>query len=132
MINDEANEVTENFFESLKNRYQNNLEWMRGSEFVFVYVHLLYYICHKINPNRGGSYIDSSDWMKNKKATVNPINKKDNKSFQYAVTVALNHDQIGKHLERIIKIRPFINKYNWGKHFSSEKKMTGKNLRKIM
>ena len=49
MINYEADEVKENLFESLKNRYQNNLESMKGSEFVFVYVHLLYYKCHKIN-----------------------------------------------------------------------------------
>ena len=27
------------------------------------------------------------DWIKNKKATINPINKKDNKCFQYVVTV---------------------------------------------
>ena len=50
---------------------------MEGSEFVFDYVQLLYYKCHKINPNRGGSYIDSPDWIKNKKATVNSINKKE-------------------------------------------------------
>ena len=49
MINYEADEVKENLFESLKNRYQNNLESMKGSEFVFVYVHLLYYKYHKIN-----------------------------------------------------------------------------------
>ena len=43
---------------------------MKGGQFVFDYVQLLYYIhiCHKINPNRGGSYIDSPDWIKNKKA----------------------------------------------------------------
>ena len=46
MINDEANEVIKNF--SLKNRHQNNLESMKGSEFVFDYVHLMYYKCHKI------------------------------------------------------------------------------------
>ena len=40
MINDEADEVIEKLFESLKNRYQNNLESMKGSEFVFDYVHL--------------------------------------------------------------------------------------------
>ena len=34
---------------------------MKGSEFVFDYVHLSYYNYHEINPNRGGSYIDSSD-----------------------------------------------------------------------
>ena len=49
---------------------------MKGSEFVFDYVYLLYYKCHKINLKRGGSYIDSPDWIKNKKVTRNPINKK--------------------------------------------------------
>ena len=91
---------------------------MKGSEFVFNYVQLLYYKFHKINPNRGGSYMDSPDWVKNKKATVNPINKIDNKCFQYTVTVALNHVEIKKYLQIITKIKPFINKYNWKKvHF---------------
>ena len=31
--------------------------------------------------NCGGSYTDSRDWIKNKNATINPINKKDNNSF---------------------------------------------------
>ena len=78
--------------------YQNNLESMEGSEFVSVYIHLLYYKCHEINPNCGGSYIDSPDWIKNKKATINPINKK-NKCFQHAVTVASNHEEIKKNLQ---------------------------------
>ena len=65
---------------------------MKDSKFVFDYVHLLYYKYHKINLNRGGSYIDFPDWIKNKKATKNPINKKDNTCFQFAVTVALNHE----------------------------------------
>ena len=43
---------------------------MKGSEFVFNSVHLLYYQCHRINANRGGSYIDSPDWIKNEKATI--------------------------------------------------------------
>ena len=30
---------------------------MKGSGFVFDYVHLLYYKCHKINFKQGGSYI---------------------------------------------------------------------------
>ena len=98
--------------DSLKNRYQNNLESMKGSEFVFDYVYLLYYKCHKINPNCGGSYIDSPDWIKNKKATKNPINKIDSKYFQYTVTVVLNHEEIKKDLQRITKIKPFPDKYN--------------------
>ena len=34
---------------------------MKGSEFVFDYVHLLYYKSHQINQNFAGSYIDSLD-----------------------------------------------------------------------
>ena len=89
---------------------------MKGSEFAFNYVHLLYCKCHKINPNCGGSYINSPDWIENQKATINPINKKDNKCFQYAVTVTLNHKEIKKKkkkTETITKVRPFINNYNW-------------------
>ena len=67
---------------------------MKGSEFLFDYVHSMHYKCLKTNLNRGVSYVDSPDWIKNKKATINPINKKDNKSFQYAVTVALNYEKI--------------------------------------
>ena len=53
-------------FKCLKNRYQNNLESIKGSEFVFHYVHLLYCNCYKINLNYGGTYTDSPYWMKNK------------------------------------------------------------------
>ena len=81
IISDEADEVIKKLFDSLQNRYQNNLQSMRGSDFVFDYVQLLYYKCHKINLNRGGSYTDSPVWVKNKKATINPINKKDNQCF---------------------------------------------------
>ena len=74
MINDEAVEVIN--------------ESMKDSELVFHYVHILHYKCHKTNTNGGGPYIDAPDWIKNKKATINPINKMDNKCFQYGVTVA--------------------------------------------
>ena len=115
MINDEADEVIKELFDSIKNRYQNNLELMIGSEFVFDYVQLLYYKCHKINPSRGGSYIDFLDWIKNKKATINPINIKDNQCFQYAVTVVLNYEEIKKDPQIITKIKPFINKFSISK-----------------
>ena len=48
---------------------------MKGSEFLFVYIQLLYYKCHKINPDCSGSYKDSSDWIKNKKAIIPSIKK---------------------------------------------------------
>ena len=43
MINDDADEVIEELFKLLQNRYQNNFEdLMKGIEFVFDYVHFLY------------------------------------------------------------------------------------------
>ena len=68
---------------------------MEGSNFVFESVDLLYCSLHKISLNNGGSYTDSPDWIKNKKATINPQNK-DNKCFKSAITAALNHDIIQK------------------------------------
>ena len=47
------------------------------------------------------------DWIRNQKAIINSINKKDNKCFHYTITVALNCEEIGRHSERITKIKPF-------------------------
>ena len=85
---------------------------MKGSEFVSDYVHLLYNKCYKINLNRGGSYTDCPDWIKSNETTIYPVSKKDNKCFQYAVTVVLNDEEIKKDPQRITKIMPFINKCN--------------------
>ena len=91
-IHNNADEVIEERFESLLNRYQIELETsMSGSDLVFDCLHLLYYKCHKIKSNRVVSYIDSLDWIKNKKVTTNPINKRNNKYFQYNVTITSNH-----------------------------------------
>ena len=94
-------------------KYQEGLEKsIKGSEFVFDSVDLLYYKLHKISLNRGKSYIDSPKWLKNKEATINPKNN-DNKYFQYASTVALSYRNINNNPEKISKIKHFINQYNW-------------------
>ena len=97
MMDYETDEIIEELFKSLLQRYQEGLEEsMRGSEFVFDSVDLLHYKFDKINLNRGGSYMESPKWLKNKKATKNPPppKKKKDKNFQYAKTAALNHKQI--------------------------------------
>ena len=48
---------------------------MNSSGFIFDFVELLY---NKIEFDSE----DSPDWLKNKKATTNPINKKNSKCFQ--------------------------------------------------
>ena len=56
MTFDKADKVIEEHFESLLSRYQMGLEkTMKRSNFVFDYVDLLYYKCHKRNPNCGES-----------------------------------------------------------------------------
>ena len=78
------------------------------SKFVFENVELLHYKFHKTSLNRGGSYVDSPESLKKKKATINPKNN-DEKCFQYALTVALNYQNIKNNPERITKIKPSTN-----------------------
>ena len=61
---------------------------------------------------RGRSYIDSAEWLKNNKATISPKSNDEN-CFQYALNVALNHQNIVNNSQRISKIIPFIDQYNW-------------------
>ena len=85
---------------------------MKESHFEFDGVNFLHYYFSKTSIYRGGSYIDSPKWLKDKKSTINPKNN-DDKCFQYAVILALNLDNIDNHPERISKIKTFIDKYNW-------------------
>ena len=103
----EADDIIKELFNSCLKRYQENVETkMRASSFVLEGVKLLSYRLHKISLNRGWSYIDSPDWIKNKKATINPKKKGDNEWFKYAIVVALNYEKIGRDPQRISKIIP--------------------------
>ena len=56
MIGSDTNEVIEELFKSILQRYHENLEEkMRGSEFAFDGVNALYYDLNKISLNRGGT-----------------------------------------------------------------------------
>ena len=52
---------------------------MKRNDFVINQAQLLYQERHKIIPNHGGSYRGSPAWIKNKKLSINLINKKYNK-----------------------------------------------------
>ena len=123
MLGSETDEIIEELFESLLQKYQQGIkESMKKSDFVFDSAHLLFYELHKISLNRGVSYIDSLKWLKNKNVTINQKND-DNKCFQYALTVALNYQKTKNNSERITKIIPFIDQYNWKEiNFPSKRK----------
>ena len=81
----------------LKHFYKKIEEEMKGSEFVFESVDLLYYSINKTILRRGRSYVKPPKWLENKRA----------------LTVALNHQNIERDHQGISKNKPFINQYNW-------------------
>ena len=85
MIGIKTDDIINELFKSFWEKYQNGLEKkMKGSDFVFESIDLLFYSLHKISLNRGGLYIDSPNRIKHKKATTNPKNK-DNECFNHCI-----------------------------------------------
>ena len=77
MVGSETDEIIKDLFESfLQKCKEGPEESMTGSEFVYDSVDVLYYNLNKVSLSRGGSYIDSPKWVKNKRAIINPKNKK--------------------------------------------------------
>ena len=113
IIGSKTNDILGELCESLLRNYQKSLEEsMRVSEFVRDGIDLLYYDLRKLDLKRGGSYTDSPEWLKNKKATIS-LKNNDRNWFQCSLTIALNHKQIKSYPERISKIKPFIDQLNW-------------------
>ena len=112
MMGSETDDIIKELFESLLQKIQKELkEKMRGSEFVFDSVDLLHYNLHKISLNRGRSNTDPPEWLKEKKATINPQSN-DDEYFQYALALASDYQNIKSNPERISIIKPFIDQYN--------------------
>ena len=92
---------------------------MKGSNFIFYCVDLLYYRLHKVSLNRGGSYIDSPQFIKNKKSAINLQNKDDDECLRYAIIAALKYAEINNNPDILyvpyntVKIRSaYVSKYN--------------------
>ena len=63
----EVNEFVNKLFKSLRSKFQENLETsMKGSDFIFDSVQLMYCKCREVNFKCGGWYIDSPGWIKRK------------------------------------------------------------------
>ena len=113
MMGNETDKIIKKLLESLLQNCPKDLEEsVRKSEFFRDSIDLSYYHLQKISLKRGGSYVVSPEWLKNQKATINPKNNDDN-CFQYALTFALHYQNIKQDPQRILKIKPFVNQYNW-------------------
>ena len=72
----------------------------------------LYINFHRLVLTRGGSYTELPKWIKSKKAAINPQNKAE-ECFKWAVIATLHHEKIKKDHQRIWRLRPYENQYNW-------------------
>ena len=67
---------------------------------------------HRLVLTRCSSYNALPEWIKSKKAVINPQNK-DEECFKWAVIAVLHHKEIKNNPERISFLRPYKNQYNW-------------------
>ena len=92
----DTDDTIDRLFDTLLQRFQQAIETSNdnGSEFTHESVALLYYHFAKIDIRKGESYIESHDWFRNKGATINPKNEKDNECFWWSITSGLNYNKI--------------------------------------
>ena len=114
MMGSETDEIVEELFElNLFPKDIRRIRRINGRKWIYFYgIDILYYNLNKISLVRGGTYIDTPKCIKNEKVTINFKNN-DDKCFQYAITAALNFQQIRSYPERISNIKRFVNQYNW-------------------
>ena len=105
MWGNETDNIIKELFKSFLGNYQKEVQIMRGgSNFVFESVELMDYKLHKVSLKRGGSYLESHEWLVNKAGTINQKNIKDNECFPYATVLSLNYNEIKKkELKNIFK-----------------------------
>ena len=98
----DTDDVIDNLFDTVIQIFHEAIETSeRGSELIHESLALLYYYFQKIDMRIVGSYIEPSDLLKKKKATINPNNKNDDKFIQYAIPAASNHRNIGRDPQNI-------------------------------
>ena len=62
------------------------------------------YKLDRVRLRRGGLYVKSTEWLANKKATINPKNKNDDECLRWSTISALNYNEImKKEFENIFK-----------------------------
>ena len=101
-LDNDTSNITNELIKTFLSNYQKEEQILRNSSnYTFESVDMLGIHFHDIKLKRGKSYIESPKWLADKKATINLKNIKDNKRFQYAITVALNRREIGRNLQKI-------------------------------
>ena len=110
-----ADDILNELLASLYEKYNEDKQLCHtSSSFIYESVEELNIHFHKIDLQCGATYMPTPDWIKNKKATINPNNTKDAYCFMYAITIALYHKELGSNPERISKkLIEHIPMLNW-------------------
>ena len=114
MPSSNTNEMIGQLLTSLHEKFDDDLVLSReGSSFVYESVEECNMHFHKIDLCRGASFIDTPEWLKNKKATINPQNANNAYCFMYAIAIALFHEALGNNPDRISKkLIEYVNAFN--------------------
>ena len=100
----DTNDILNKLLTSLYKKYQEELRLLHASSsFSYESVEECNIHFNKIDLRRGATYIESHQWLKYKKAMINPKNTKDVYCFMHSIIIALYHDKLGTDPERITK-----------------------------
>ena len=115
MPSSNTNEILDQLLTSLYEKFNDDLQLSReSSSFAYESVEKCNIHFHKIDLQRGASFIESPPWLKHIKATINPQNTNDTYCFMYAIAIALFHEVLGKNPGRVSKkLLEYANAFNW-------------------
>ena len=115
MPSSNTNEIIEQLLTSLHKKFDDDLVLSReSSSFVYESVEECNIHFHKIDLRRGASFIDTPEWLKNKKATINLQNTNNAYCFMYSIAIALFHEALGNNPGCISKkLIEFVDAFNW-------------------
>ena len=115
LYTDDTTESTvENLIKSLGEHYEEQrLVSSEGSNFRYSNVDSLNIHIHEIQLKRGSSYIETLNWIKPKKATINLKNTNDDYCFAHSIVIVLYHKQIEKNPQGIENLKPYYKHFNW-------------------
>ena len=98
----EVEEIVDEMINHTKEQVENPA--LLNSRFVFDEVLFTNIDFHQLNLTRGSSYIPLSQWLDNKKATINSRNK-DQECFKWAVFAASRWEEICKNPQRVSNLK---------------------------
>ena len=103
--------VIEEMFQKISEKFEK-METAVGSGLTLVSIQSLKLHFAEFKPMKGSSYVELPDWIKNKNAVINMLNKTDNECFKWCITRAMN--PIGKNQNLITKkLREKSELFDW-------------------